>query len=108
MLSSRERVREEGWSQLWTPLLLCPRLFIVGVFLPCNSAPLTVALLNASAGKPVMIITEFMENGSLDTFLKVSYSTALTRPPRSGPQVFYKGHVENDVPAVTCLRADAF
>lgn len=27
-------------------------------------------------GKPVMIITEFMENGSLDTFLKVSHGAA--------------------------------
>lgn len=25
------------------------------------------------AGKPVMIITEYMENGSLDTFLKVRW-----------------------------------
>lgn len=97
MLSPRERQRdrEEGWSQLRTPLLLCPHLFIVGVFPPCNSAPLTAALLCVSVGKPVMIITEFMENGSLDTFLKVSHSsagrnTALTFPPRSGPQVFRK------------------
>lgn len=28
-------------------------------------------LFFSSAGKPVMIITEYMENGSLDTFLKV-------------------------------------
>lgn len=53
----------------------------------CYSAPLIVALFYASIGKPVMIITEFMENGSLDTFLKVSHGTKLTPPPRSW-QVF--------------------
>lgn len=40
---------------------------------------------------PVMIITEFMENGSLDTFLKVSHGSAGRNTsflPRSGPRVF--------------------
>lgn len=32
---------------------------------------LSLLLDVSSAGKPVMIITEYMENGSLDTFLKV-------------------------------------
>lgn len=27
---------------------------------------------NVFAGKPVMIVTEYMENGSLDSFLRVS------------------------------------
>lgn len=30
------------------------------------------------SGKPVMIVTEYMENGSLDTFLKVRFETNLT------------------------------
>lgn len=34
-------------------------------------------------GKPVMIITEFMENGSLDTFLKVSHGAAARARPVS-------------------------
>lgn len=29
-------------------------------------------LLLLAAGKPVMIVTEYMENGSLDSFLRVS------------------------------------
>lgn len=91
----QETVREGGWSQLWTPLFLCPGLFTVAVFVPCNSAPLTTALLSASVGKPVMIITEFMENGSLDTFLKVSNRSAggnmeHTFPSRLGLQVLTK------------------
>lgn len=32
---------------------------------------LKYVLISCFAGKPVMIITEYMENGSLDTFLKV-------------------------------------
>lgn len=36
-------------------------------------------------GKPVMIITEFMENGSLDTFLKVSHGAAARSRPVSIP-----------------------
>lgn len=61
-------MENEGRSQLWTPpLLRLPRL----------SAPLMAALFFVPPpGKPVMIITEFMENGSLDTFLKVSHGTA--------------------------------
>lgn len=44
---------------------------------------LLTALFSARVGKPVMIITEFMENGSLDTFLKVSRgTTALVCLPR--------------------------
>lgn len=51
-----------------------------------------------------MIITEFMENGSLDTFLKVSPGIVLTLPSRSETQVFNKGHVENDATAVRPLK----
>lgn len=51
-----------------------------------------------------MIITEFMENGSLDTFLKVSPGVAPTLPSRSETEVFNKGHVVNDAPAVRPLK----
>lgn len=40
------------------------------------------------AGKPVMIITEYMENGSLDTFLKVRWQQEVgKRLP--GNQIFF-------------------
>lgn len=105
MLSPRERRRdrEKGWPQLWTPLLLCPHLFIVRVFLPCNPASLTASPC-VSVGKPVMIITEFMENGSLDTFLKVSHGLAGRNTTLTSAPSLHTGQMKNDVPAVKCLK----
>lgn len=46
------------------------------------------------AGKPVMIITEYMENGSLDTFLKVRWQQEVgKRLP--GNQIFFFSVVVN-------------
>lgn len=43
------------------------------------------------SGKPVMIITEYMENGSLDTFLKVRWQRQETGRRCQATRIFFWG-----------------
>ena len=61
----------------WHDIFLVFRLEYRGIlqagsFTQLNAFPLLILCLPFSLGKPVMIITEYMENGSLDSFLRVS------------------------------------
>lgn len=50
------------------------------------------------AGKPVMIVIEYMENGSLDAFLRVSITFQITGAQSSISANFFPVHLLERVP----------
>lgn len=62
---------------------------------------MTTRVICMSAGKPVMIVIEYMENGSLDAFLRVSSTSG----GRTGSSISTNAAARAAVSLLTCLRA---